>query len=196
MCVYVRIYICIYTWYCIYLCYITDTCSLFTGTNTQPGGGGLPEGIHCLTWGNGRCVKGITSRSTKSITSMQDMRGRHLNRSHQVSESNLATVKVHIKSFLARESHYSRKDTTRKYVAPELSVATMYDNCIFRNTKWMYTKESYLGRNRSQRSVEIYCHTYNTCFNLSFGTPRSDTCSACDELKIKMQAAESKEENK
>ena len=39
-----------------------------------------------------------------------------------------------------------------------------------------------------------YRNIFNTCFNLGFGRPRSDTCGTCDQLHIKIQAAIHEEE--
>ena len=38
-------------------------------------------------------------------------------------------------------------------------------------------------------SEHYYRHIFNTEFNLGFGTPRSDTCTRCDELAIAIDAA-------
>ena len=37
-------------------------------------------------------------------------------------------------------------------------------------------------------SSESYCNIFNINFNISFGYPRTDTCSKCDEFKIKIEA--------
>lgn len=37
-------------------------------------------------------------------------------------------------------------------------------------------------------SYESYRNIFNTSFNISFGYPRTDTCSKCDEFKIKIDA--------
>ena len=43
-------------------------------------------------------------------------------------------------------------------------------------------------------SYESYRKLFNTKFNLSFGYPRKDTCSKCDELDSKAESAETDEE--
>ena len=37
-------------------------------------------------------------------------------------------------------------------------------------------------------SYESYRNIFNTDFNISFGYPRTHTCSKCDEFKIKIEA--------
>ena len=35
----------------------------------------------------------------------------------------------------------------------------------------------------------MYCHIFNTEFNLGFGLPRSDTCAKCDALHLALQSS-------
>ena len=47
---------------------------------------------------------------------------------------------------------------------------------------------------KPQVKYDYYRSVFSTCFNLAFGRPRSDTCSKCDELQIKIDAAENEDE--
>ncbi|CAG4941246.1 unnamed protein product [Parnassius apollo] len=75
-----------------------------------------------------------------------------------------------------RQSHYSLNDTKKEYLPEDLNIKKMY--------------KLYLDAYESQNHVsyETYRTIFNTEFNISFGYPRTDTCSACDEFKIKAKA--------
>jgi len=74
----------------------------------------------------------------------------------------------------AEVSHYSRKkNPNRKYLSPTLIIYKMYG---------MY-KEWCESNNFKAVSQHFYRLTFNTRFNLGFGSPRSDTCSVCDAGK-------------
>ncbi|CAH2009647.1 unnamed protein product [Acanthoscelides obtectus] len=103
-----------------------------------------------------------------------DKRGQHKNRPHKIKEDVIACIMDHIQKFPSEESHYSRnKNCHKKYLSPILNMATMYklyiEDCENRklDDSFKVTLSSY---------AKIFC----TKFNLSFGHPRSDTCSVCD----------------
>ncbi|CAH2088951.1 unnamed protein product [Euphydryas editha] len=90
-----------------------------------------------------------------------------------------------IQSLRCIESHYCRKskEAERKYLPCELNIKKLYT---------MY--------NSDQRNVQLgvklsyFRHIFNTEYNLGFGTPQTDVCSKCLELKekIKMEKDEDK----
>jgi hypothetical protein len=103
-----------------------------------------------------------------------DKRGRHDNRPHKIDDEVKAYIKAHISSFPAEESHYSRhKNPHKKYLSPLLTLAKMYK---------MYIEkcEEDGQAQKYKREMSSYAKIFNTEFNLSFKTPRSDTCSTCD----------------
>lgn len=86
------------------------------------------------------------------------------------------TVHCHIQYFKARKSHYSLHDNSGKTYLPEtLNITKMYS---------MF-KDKYPG---IKVSYQTYREIFKRDFNLSFGYPRSDTCSQCDEFNAKMKA--------
>lgn len=104
-----------------------------------------------------------------------DKRGKHNVRPNKTSEDIKASVIEHILKFPAEESHYSRHcNMHKKYLSPLLSVSKMHKLYIEESIdsklpeKFCKVKESY------------YRHIFVTHFNLSFGQPKSDTCSTCD----------------
>lgn len=45
----------------------------------------------------------------------------------------------------------------------------------------------YLELRNPPTSYETYRHIFNTHFNISFGYPRSDTCSSCDQFLAELK---------
>lgn len=88
----------------------------------------------------------------------------------------LRAVKRFIESFQCLESHYCRSSVIRKYLPSTLNIRKMWKIYIEQCSQNTKVKESYF------RSV------FNRCYNLGFGSPRTDTCSKCTQLleKIKM----------
>ena len=129
--------------------------------------------------------------SHNMTTPPRDMRGRHSNHI-VVSQSITEKIKAHINSFPRRQSHYSRKDNPHKtYLDPALSVQRMW--LLYFEKEELEQLANVAERRPCSGKVKLwlYRHIFNTHFNLSFGYPRSDTCSKCDELDVKIKLAES-----
>ncbi|CAG4988051.1 unnamed protein product [Parnassius apollo] len=110
-----------------------------------------------------------------SGTAPSDKRGKS-GSNKRLDNNNKDLICNHIKSFKGRQSHYSLNDTKKKYLPEDLNIKKIY--------------KLYLDAYKSQNHVsyETYRTIFNTEFNISFGYPRTDTCSACDEFKIKAKA--------
>ncbi|XP_050301580.1 uncharacterized protein LOC126739803 [Anthonomus grandis grandis] len=118
----------------------------------------------------------------------RDKRGTNVKK-HSKSEKTIHAVVTHINLLKSRPSHYSTKKTSKKYLPEELNVKKMYG--------------LYKEQNNPPVSHEFYRKIFNTRFNLSFGYPRSDTCSECDQflanikvLEIKLKTENGNEEEK
>lgn len=133
----------------------------------------------CELFQIGRKKVDILQKSIKSGNTVPspDKRGKHANRPHKIPSEVEEFVLNHIRSFPSEESHYSRyKNIHKRYLSPLLSVRKMHELYIIK------------CREESKPSCfEIkecsYRKMFETKFNLSFGHPRSDTCSTCDEGK-------------
>ncbi|XP_069687825.1 uncharacterized protein [Periplaneta americana] len=126
-------------------------------------------------------VHGITRRRLmtlqkcmKSGVSPRDGRGQHGNRPWKIKEEVGKAIYDHINSFKGRSSDYSNEKTKKLYLPEELSVKKMYE--MFKK-KYQNLVISY----------ETYRTVFNTKFNIAFGYPRSDTCSACDKYTAEMK---------
>lgn len=75
-----------------------------------------------------------------------------------------------INRFHCVELHYCRGKTARKYLLSELNVKKMWD---------IYSSNS---ENLPVKTVCLFRHIFNTCYNLSFDQPRKDVCSTCLSL--------------
>lgn len=107
----------------------------------------------------------------------RDKRGLHTNRPRKIPDEIISKVLQHIGSFKGRASHYSFEKTKKIYLSEELNLAKMHH---------LY-KEAYP---QYPISYEKYRIIFNTKFNISFGYPRSDTCSICDEYLAKIKVLE------
>lgn len=103
-----------------------------------------------------------------------DKRGRHNVRPNKIGEDIKEFVIENISTFPSEESHYSRHcNIHKRYLSPLLSVSKMHklylEECKYKKLpeKFCNLKESY------------YHHIFVTQFILSFGQPKSDTCSTC-----------------
>lgn len=103
-----------------------------------------------------------------------DMRGRHKSRPHKVADDVVNCIINHIKDIPAEESHYSRnKNHNRKYLSPLLNINRLHQ-LYMEQCKERKLDEKFMVK------VSFYRHIFETKFNLSFGHPKSDTCSTCD----------------
>lgn len=78
-------------------------------------------------------------------------------------------VHAHIQSFPVIDSHYTRKNTKRKYLSPELNITKMYQ---------LY-KEECVRSNKKAVTSSLYRKIFNNQYNLSFFHPKNDQCSTC-----------------
>lgn len=93
-------------------------------------------------------------------------------------------IKKNILKYKCRESHYSRKDSSRSYLSPELIIKKMWQR---------YCLEC--DRDGLLRcSLSKYKSVFYKYFNLGFGNPRTDTCSTCAQYAIKIKANTNLEE--
>ena len=90
-------------------------------------------------------------------------------RCKMTSEEKIDEIRKHIEKFPAEMSHSRKKNPNRKYLQCDLSISKMYA---------MYKREAI-----DPVKENIYSRVFVTDFNLGFGSPRSDTCSTCDEFK-------------
>ena len=91
--------------------------------------------------------------------------------------------KIHdyIESIPARKSHYGREDNrSRKYLSPDLNVSKLYRGFIEKYT---------VDDKKPPVSRQWFHDIFLRDFNLSFGSPRVDTCSACDRGKIAIDSS-------
>ncbi|KAL4713396.1 hypothetical protein ACJJTC_010381 [Scirpophaga incertulas] len=120
--------------------------------------------------------KGVTTEVCKLGVAAPppDCRGRHSNRPHKLGDDVKEKIKQHISRFPADQSHYSRNKNMHKlYLSPLLNVTKMH--CLYLE---MCEEEQLPPRFKITRST--FNKIFVTEFNLSFGYPRSDTCSTYD----------------
>jgi len=125
-------------------------------------------------------VHGITNNRVQTLKKSLlagevhvDRRGKHANRPHKLPVYDGQSVIDHIGSFRSRKAHYSRRPHRKVYLPENLSIIKMFR---------LY-KEQYPC---SKATYRTYRETFSNKFDIGFGYPRCDTCSACDEYIAKV----------
>lgn len=129
-------------------------------------------------------IFGVTARRIQYLVeklkhnrNINDQRGRHDNRPKKLYDPDLELIRQHIASFPLQENHYSRNESSKKCLPPDLNFSKMHR---------LFMKQY----PNSKVSLRTYTAVFKKKFNLRFGTPRSDTCGYCDKLYIKLCAAQ------
>lgn len=127
-------------------------------------------------------VFGITRRRTLTLVTAKksgevvyvEKRGNKV-KNRKYTEEDEQCVITHINAFPRDESHYSRARSSKEYLSQDLSINSLYKSF----------KLAYPDKNISHR---FYFKTFKSKFpNLSFKTPRTDTCSTCDLLNTEIK---------
>ena len=128
-------------------------------------------------------LRRIQNHITSTGLAPKDKREKHKNRPHAVPDQIIQLIHSHIQSFKGRQSHYSfTKNKNVKYLPETLSIKKMH--------------ELFLQFYKIQLKYDTYYRIFTTKYNLSFGSPRSNTCSYCDSVKTKLQVFDFPEEDK
>ena len=134
--------------------------------------------IHALSAGH--VDRALKAHCSSGGVPHMDQRGHHIP-SNKTSEDDITIVKQHIDSFPKYQSHYCRNDSPhRMYLSPELTIVKMYN---------LY-KQQHVD---DAVSEWVYRKIFNECFNLTFGTPKTDTCKTCDQYKVGVEAMKTDE---
>ncbi|CAG4917086.1 unnamed protein product [Colias eurytheme] len=120
-------------------------------------------------------VRRLQKFLTESTVAPIDQRGKHTNRPKMLPLPLKHLIVEHIKSFKARQSHYSiRKNPNRLYLPETLSINKMHN--------------LFIDQFKIRVPYKAYWSIFTTEFNIKFGVPRSDTCTACDQFRIKLES--------
>lgn len=112
---------------------------------------------------------------SKPEENFTDKRGRHENRPRKMPILTEESIIKHIQLFPTVESHYVRKDSSRKYLSELLNISNMYR---------LYT--AWFGQQRfdcPMATKRQYETIFNTKLNFSFFKPKKDQCSQCTRYR-------------
>ncbi|KAJ8721081.1 hypothetical protein PYW08_006846 [Mythimna loreyi] len=133
-------------------------------------------------------VKLSVEKKMEGGLTIEDQRGKHVPGNKSPAPI-INKVMDHINSYPSYESHYSRQKSGKKYLGPDLNIATMYQHY-----KELMIKEG--TPNNLVAKEWLYRNIFNTKFNLSFKLPSVDTCDDCDAYERKFKDAIEETEKK
>ncbi|KAL4713228.1 hypothetical protein ACJJTC_013158 [Scirpophaga incertulas] len=110
----------------------------------------------------------VKKRNSTGNFNTVDNRGKH-EPSNKTKPQIMEEVRRHIESFPCMESHYTRRDTNKKYLAADLNIRKMYT--LY---KQLCQKENIEAVNEL-----TYRRVFATEYNLSFFVPKKDQCTMC-----------------
>ncbi|CAG9839364.1 unnamed protein product [Diabrotica balteata] len=113
-----------------------------------------------------------------SISPQADLRGK-VQCNSRLPKHFKDSVRHHINSFALIESHYCRKNSTKKYLPPDLNISKM-----FRLYK-AYCRDNNIS---TVASYAIYREVFNNEFNLGFFIPKKDQCDFCKKFSNSSQS--------
>lgn len=124
-------------------------------------------------------------------TAPTDRRGKHQNRANKLPRDTNAKIREHILSFPRYKSHYSRKDNLcRYYLSPLLNISKLHQLYLEKHEP---EQHALMLQNLPTHPVvkyEYFRKFFTENFKISFGKPKSDTCTKCDKLLNKINAAD------
>lgn len=115
----------------------------------------------------------LKARSSTSGLILSDNRGHHLP-SNKISLDTLESAKHNILSIPTYESHYTRRDTQKRYLPSTYSLAKMY-----------YEYKNNCDNPISRTIFEKLVHD----LNIYIKAPKTDTCNTFDNLNMKISLA-------
>ncbi|KAE8751014.1 hypothetical protein FOCC_FOCC002099 [Frankliniella occidentalis] len=125
-------------------------------------------------------LNGVADKKANSISGVpaNDMRGKSKSSRKNLSVPTIAAVKDHINSFPAYVSHYSRQESSQRYLASYLTLRKMH--------------KRYLEENNPKVSYSKYRSIFKS-MGLKFKEPKSDTCASCDAFHIRLKGCSGEE---
>ncbi|XP_071056373.1 uncharacterized protein [Onthophagus taurus] len=140
----------------------------------------------------------IINHLKNNATPPTDLRGRHYNRPNKISQDIVDQIHNHILSFPKYKSHYSRNDNLSKYyLSPLLNVAKLHMLYLEKHEPIQYRILQENGTNENFKPVvqyEFFRKYFTENFNITFGSPKSDTCQKCDKLIKQIDSADTEDE--
>lgn len=117
--------------------------------------------------------------------SPEDLRGKHTNHTNKIADNIQFNINAHINSFPKCQSHYSRSDNANvNYLSSELNISKMYKLYLEKHEPDIFQLIERGEKNiKPVVKYHYFVEYFKTNFNLSFGTPKTDTCQTCDRLK-------------
>uniref|UniRef100_A0A2A4K6G5 Uncharacterized protein n=1 Tax=Heliothis virescens TaxID=7102 RepID=A0A2A4K6G5_HELVI len=133
--------------------------------------------LHGIT---GRRLQFLQKSLTEHGVVQKDKRGIHVKTKISALTTDLMYKQIDtLKTINGKKGHYNLRESQKIYLSDELNLSKIHK---------MYNEKN----PDNKVSYETYRNFFNKNFNISFGYPRMDTCSTCDEFQAEKKHFEIK----
>ena len=128
-------------------------------------------------------VETLQTKAMADVNHITDGRGSHQNH-HSLPPNVIPLIDAHIRSFPTYERHYSKTTLNPSYLSSDLTLDRMFRDFV--------QKHQHLPNPRTHEN--LYRRRFRAS-SLVIGEPRTDTCKACDRMKVDLSVARSNNNN-
>lgn len=129
--------------------------------------------------------------SLGNITPPVDRRGTHQSRPNKLPPEVIAKIREHILSFPKYKSHYSRKENLQHYyLSPLLNISKIHELYLQKHEPEQFSLVLQNKKITPLVKYEYFRKYFTENFKMTFGKPKSDTCSKCDKLINKISSSD------
>ncbi|XP_076087808.1 uncharacterized protein LOC143058197 [Mytilus galloprovincialis] len=129
-----------------------------------------------------KTIETALKKKQNNSSPISDKRGKHCAHNRTPTED-LNIIRAHIEAFPVVESHYTRKDTNRKYLDSDLTIRKMYD---------LYKAECHDQQKRCVKE-HVYRNIFCSEYNMSFHKPKKDQCLICHNYNTMIETGNTDE---
>lgn len=113
------------------------------------------------------------------VSPPSDGRGKHTSHPKKYSQDDIDTVRTFNEKLPRYMSHYNRRDSPKEYLSMEYSIQLCFER---------YSQDCDVMKKKAV-SADKFRRIFTEEYNISFKSPKSDTCQRCDSLAVAIKHA-------